>query len=80
MFEDLLCRFTFDEQALRAAYPKQTDRIRATAVSLMRAFPEVFFIGANGLEIEIWARPLVRIIAQHVDSFVQDEVAHSAAI
>ena len=78
--EDLLCRFSFNETALRAAFPDQIDAVRATAVSLMRRFGDVFFISANGLEMEDWARPLVRIIAQHVDTFSRNEAGHSAAI
>jgi len=46
----------------------------------MRQFPDVFFISRQGLEMNPWARPLVRIIASVVDRFSTNAKAHSTAI
>lgn len=80
MIEGLMCRFAIQERDLRERFPDLTDTIRATVVSLMARFPDVFFICRGGLEMHEDARPLVRIVASHVDRFACAKVAHSAAI
>ncbi|MEM9580020.1 MAG: oxygen-independent coproporphyrinogen III oxidase [Pseudomonadota bacterium] len=78
--EDLLCRFSFNTAALNDAFPMHVDTIKQISVSLMKAFPDVFFIDEGGLSIREFARPLVRIIASHVDCFASPASSHSAAI
>ncbi|APE42500.1 oxygen-independent coproporphyrinogen III oxidase [Sulfitobacter alexandrii] len=78
--EDLMCRFVYDEAGLRERFPDQADLIHRTGVSLMTRFSDVFYIGRDGLEMRSHARPLVRVIASHVDTFASDATAHSAAI
>ena len=78
--EDLLCRFTFDSAKLGRAFPEHHATIHAARVLLMRQFPDVFFISRQGLEMNPWARPLVRIIASVVDRFSTNAKAHSTAI
>ena len=80
MIESLMCRFSIHEQSMRERFPEQAALIRSTVISLMTRFPDVFFIGETGLEMEAEARPLVRIVASHVDKFASGAVAHSAAI
>lgn len=78
--EGLLCRFTFSSSALGQEFPEHASTIRDLSVLLMRKFPEVFFISGAGLEMNEWARPLVRIVASCVDTFSDTKVGHSAAI
>ena len=78
--EDLLCRFTYRTQDLCNTFPDQTEMVHKTAVSLMKAFPECFYISDSGLELRSFAHPLVRIIANHIDAFASPLAAHSAAI
>ncbi|MEN8841441.1 MAG: oxygen-independent coproporphyrinogen III oxidase [Octadecabacter sp.] len=78
--EDLLCRFELDTNTLGAEFPQQAQFIRAISVMLMRRYPDAFHISKNGLQMNDWAKPLVRIIANSVDTFSSNEVAHSSAI
>ena len=78
--EDLLCRFELDSNSLSAEFPEQTEFIRAVSVMLMRKYSDAFYISKNGLKMNDWAKPLVRIIANSVDTFSSSEVAHSSAI
>ncbi|SMX39341.1 oxygen-independent coproporphyrinogen III oxidase [Octadecabacter ascidiaceicola] len=78
--EDLLCRFELDSSSLSAEFPKQAEFIRAISVMLMRQYSDAFHISKNGLKMNDWAKPLVRIIANSVDTFSSSEVAHSSAI
>ncbi|QFT57672.1 Oxygen-independent coproporphyrinogen-III oxidase [Sulfitobacter sp. THAF37] len=78
--EDLMCRFVFDEAGLRDSFPQEADLIHRTGISLMSRFSDVFYIGRGGLEMREHTRPLVRIIASHVDTFASETTAHSAAI
>jgi oxygen-independent coproporphyrinogen-3 oxidase len=80
IIEDLLCRFTLRFTSLSRDFPKHQDILTAVRIQLMRRFPDVFFINDQGLEMRDWAKPLVRIIAQTVDSFSANGVVHSAAI
>ncbi|AKS44958.1 oxygen-independent coproporphyrinogen-3 oxidase [Octadecabacter temperatus] len=78
--EDLLCRFALDNSALNAEFPEQATFIRAISVMLMQRYSDAFHISKNGLQMNGWAKPLVRIIANSVDTFSSTEVAHSSAI
>ncbi len=78
--EDLMCRFSFREEALNNRFPQSIDVIHRTAISLMNRFPGVFRIASGGLEMVAEARPLVRVIASFVDQFTSQHVAHSSAI
>ena len=78
--EDLMCRFTFREKALCAAFPEFAGTIHSIAIRLMGRFPDIFFISDSGLEMREEARPLVRIIASFVDEFTSTGKAHAAAI
>ncbi len=80
IIEDLMCRFTFDEKALSAAFPEHGRFIRETAVSLMQNFADVFHISSSGLRMHRETYPLVRVIAGYIDSRVTHAVAHSSAI
>ena len=78
--EDLLCRFALDTTTLAEKFPQDHDAIRDMKVQLIRRFPDIFFLNANGLGMHPWAKPLVRIIASFVDKFVAPQTAHSTAI
>ncbi|GLT09200.1 coproporphyrinogen III oxidase, anaerobic 1 [Sulfitobacter porphyrae] len=80
IIEDLMCRFVYDEAALRDSFPEQAALIRQTGISLMTRFTDVFYISEAGLKMRIDTRPLVRVIASHVDAFASEATAHSAAI
>jgi oxygen-independent coproporphyrinogen-3 oxidase len=80
VIEDLMCRFTFDETSLVAAFPDHRDAIHGMAVSLMQKFSDVLFIENGGLHIHPEAYPLVLVIAGHVDGRKTQQTAHSAAI
>lgn len=80
MIEDLMCRFAFREESLRARFPDHVALIRRTAVSLMTRFPGVFFISQGGLEMQPEMRPLVRIVASYIDGFAQTGSSHSSAV
>ncbi|MFZ3581845.1 oxygen-independent coproporphyrinogen III oxidase [Loktanella sp. DJP18] len=77
---DLMCRFTFDPDALARRFPDQA-RLIATAGSMLRdRFGPLFDAPGNAMTLQGDARPLVRIIAQHVDGFVGVSGGYSAAI
>ena len=78
--EDLLCRFELDSNTLSDEFPEQAQFIRSISVMLMRLYPKAFHISKNGLQMSNWAKPLVRIIANSVDTFSSNAVAHSSAI
>jgi oxygen-independent coproporphyrinogen-3 oxidase len=78
--EGLLCRFELDSNALNAEFPEQAQIIRAISVMLMRRYSDAFHISKNGLRMDDWAKPLVRVIANSVDTFSSSEMAHSSAI
>jgi len=80
VIEELMCCFMFSEDRLNAEFPNQRDTIHAIGVSLMRQFPDVFFIAHGGLQLRDDAKPLVRIIASCVDTFVSKQTAHASAI
>jgi len=80
VIEDLLCRFALKTEKLAVTFPRDHAAIRAINVQLMRQFPDVFFLNPDGLAMHDWARPLVRIIANHLDRFAAPLSAHSTAI
>lgn len=80
MVEDLMCRFSFETKALTQAFPDYSAFIRQTSIALMMRFPDVLYIAKGGLKLRPTAKPLVRIIANHIDSFAAKSKAHSAAI
>ena len=80
IIEDLLCRFRLSNRV--GFFDTVADQavVRATTVSLMRRFPNAFFISHTGLQMNEWAKPLARIIANSIDAFSDSKVAYSAAI
>ncbi|OAN77921.1 oxygen-independent coproporphyrinogen III oxidase [Sulfitobacter sp. EhC04] len=80
IIEDLMCRFVYDEPSLRDRFPEQAALIHQTGISLMTRFADVFYISGTGLTMRAETRPLVRIIASHVDTFASEATAHSAAV
>ncbi len=80
MIEDLMCTFTLPTQGLQQAFPAQANLIRQTAVALMARFDDVFQLSAEGLRMRPETYPLVRIIANYIDTFATVGTAHAAAI
>lgn len=80
MIEDLMCRFSICENSLSRDFPDHAEFIRHVTVSLMKRFPDVFFISKDGMEMRDIARPLVRVVASSIDGFDATSTAHSAAI
>lgn len=80
MIEQLMCTFAFPSHDLQMAFPEHGPKIHDTAVSLMKTYPDVFKIGAAGLTMRPDTWPLVRIVANHIDTFTANSVAHAAAI
>lgn len=80
IIEDLLCRFRLSNRV--GFFDTVADQavVRAATVTLMRRFPNAFFISHTGLQMNEWAKPLARIIANSVDAFSDSKVAYSAAI
>lgn len=80
VIEDLMCRFQFRESALKTEFPDRIDDLRYLHVHLMKRFPDLFHISNGGLQLYSEARPLVRIIANWLDTFSSPAVAHASAI
>lgn len=78
--DELMCRFAYPERSLSAEFPDQSAKLREIGRGLIAKFPGLFRIGPQGLELIPDARPLVRIIAHHVDRFSIAGQGHSAAI
>lgn len=80
IIEALMCQFSYPTQALQTRFPDQEARIRDTAITLMRRYPDVFTLSPAGLDMRPETYPLVRIIAKEVDSFTSTQAAHATAI
>ena len=80
IIEDLLCRFRLSNRTGFFDTVADQALVRAATVTLMRRFPNAFFINHTGLQMNEWAKPLARIIANSVDAFSDNDVAYSAAI
>ena len=77
---DLMCRFIFDPDALSRRFPQQVDLVATAGTMLRDRFGGVFAHDGDRLALRVHARPLVRIIAQHVDGFIGVSGGYSAAI
>lgn len=80
MIEELMCKFSFSTNELQRRFPEYADKIRKTAVALMQKYEDVFKLRSGGLEMRAETYPLVRIIANYIDAFTSEDIAHAAAI
>ena len=77
---DLMCRFSFDAGALARHFPQQAAVVATAGAMLRDRFGALFTGDGDRLSLRPEARPLVRIIAQHVDGFIGVSGGYSAAI
>ncbi|WP_386680411.1 oxygen-independent coproporphyrinogen III oxidase [Loktanella sp. R86503] len=77
---DLMCRFAFDRDALLQQFPDQSNLIASARAMLSERFGDAITEDGNLLQLRPEAKPLVRIMARHVDSFIGVSGGYSAAI
>ncbi|MBD3664137.1 oxygen-independent coproporphyrinogen III oxidase [Sulfitobacter sp. TSTF-M16] len=78
--EQLMCYFAIDRAALSALPADRVAEVWARFAPLSDAFPDALSVSADRIAINDGFQPLVRILAHHLDTYVADSDAHSAAI
>ncbi len=77
---DLMCRFTFNTAALLQQFPGQHGLIASARAMLCERFGDAITVQGDTLHLTPQAKPLVRIMARHVDTFIGVSGGYSAAI
>lgn len=80
MIEMLMCDFRVDAAELSAHYGVSTAQLQFLLAPLVARFGSMVMLGPWGLRVSASARPMIRLIANALDTYAAPEGGHSTAI